>query len=272
MLQDSDEKHVKGKDRRVWAEEHGGIIEDMDDIEAYPWPNPDLLDYALFTEGASLLRGGMKIIAVLGKIFTAAWQLVGFERFCELSALDPDFILELIQRIGSLQVDVFKRVIELESVGAAWIPDDIAFRSGTMLSPEWFIQMIFPYYHEMASMARSLDKPIIYHSDGDLTSMLDTIIRTGFHALHPIEPESMDIYQIREQVQSQLCLVGNISVNTLSVGTAEEIRALVKDRLTRLGYAGAYCVGSSNSVPNYVPFDNYLTLLEASAEHGRIDI
>jgi uroporphyrinogen decarboxylase len=62
--------------------------------------------------------------------------------------------------------------------------------------------------------------------------------------------------------------VGNISVNTLSIGSSAEIRALVKDRVTRLRYEAAYCLGSSNSVPNYVPFESYLTLLEAGSEHA----
>ena len=33
---------------------------------------------------------------------------------------------------------------------------------------------------------------------------------------------------------------------------------------------GAYCVGSSNSVPNYVPLVNYEAMMAASAEFGRI--
>jgi uroporphyrinogen decarboxylase len=153
-----------------------------------------------------------------------------------------------------------------EEVGAFWIPDDIAFRSGTLLAPRWFAERIFPYYRRMAQGCRQADKPIIYHSDGDLSAMIDTIRQTGFHALHPIEPESMDIYALRRQVGKKLCLVGNICVNTLSIGSPEQIRALVKDRIERLGHGGAYCVGSSNSVPNYVPVGNYRLMLETSAE------
>lgn len=39
-----------------------------------------------------------------------------------------------------------------------------------------------------------------------------------------------------------------------ATSSLREIRKLVKDRVINLGYQGAYCVGSSNSVPNYVPF------------------
>ena len=68
----------------------------------------------------------------------------------------------------------------------------------------------------------------------------------------------------------KLCLLGNIRVHTLSTGTPREIRELVKDRVVNLGHKGAYCAGSSNSVPNYVPPTNYKVMLAACAEYGRI--
>ena len=270
LVRDSAQRHVQGKDRRVWADEHEGLIHDQQALEAFPWPNPEALDYGPFLDSAVALKPGMKLVAVLGKIFTAAWQLVGFERFCELSVLEPGFVAALTRRVGEIQFEVFRRLITLEPVGAVWIPDDIAFRTGTLLPPDWFRRHVFPFYREMTALARKLDKPVIYHSDGDLTPVLDDILAAGFAALHPIEPESMDIYALRERVGRRLCLVGNISVNTLSIGSAAEIRTLVKDRITRLGYDGAYCVGSSNSVPNYVPLENYLTMLETAAQYAPV--
>ena len=264
-LHDSDERHFAGKDQRVWADEHGGIVHDRESLESYPWPEAGTVDYSPLTETANHLRDGMKLIAVLGKIFTASWQLVGFVRFCELTYNDPELIADLTARVGRLQVEVFERVIQDDNVGAVWIPDDIAFHTGLLLEPDWFREHVFPYYREMTTIAGRLEKPVIYHSDGNLFPVLDDIRNAGFDALHPIEPESMDIYALRDIVGKELCLVGNISVNTLSIGSIAEIKELVRDRVTRLGHAGAYCVGSSNSVPNYVPADNYLAMLEAGA-------
>ena len=139
-----------------------------------------------------------------------------------------------------------------------------------MLPPKWFVEKLFPWYREMTAMCRAAGKPFIYHSDGDMNAMIDTIIDSGINALHPIEPESMDIYALRERVGKRLCLLGNIRVHTLATGTPAEVRELVKDRVLRLGHQGAYCVGSSNSVPNYVKMENYRAMLETSAEYGAI--
>ncbi|MBN2583723.1 MAG: hypothetical protein JXL80_11710 [Planctomycetes bacterium] len=267
----SADKHFKGKDDRVWADEHGGAIATVQDLEAYPWPDPAAIDYSPLADARKLLKPGMKLIAILGKVFTAAWQLLGFERFCELTYDDPALVEQLVRRIGDIQLAVFKRTIEFDTVGAVWVPDDIAYHTGTMLPPPWFIKHVFPYYRAMGRICREAGKPFIYHSDGDMNCMLDEIMAAGFNALHPIEPESMDIYEVRKRVGRKLCLLGNIRVHTLSTAKAPEIRELVKNRVLNLGHEGAYCVGSSNSVPNYVPLENYKTMLQTSAEFGVID-
>jgi len=265
------ERHVEGRDKRVWADEHSGRINNREDLESFSWPKPEKLDYSPFIKAQRSLRPGMKIIAVLGKIFTAAWELMGLENFSLTMYDDPEFIDDLIERIGNIQLEVLKKIVQIDTVGAVWIPDDIAYHTNTMVSEEWLKTKIFPYYKKMADICKQVDKPLIYHSDGNLTKMLDTIIKTGFDALHPIEPESMDIYEVRNKIGKKLCLVGNIRVHILATQSPEKIRELVKDRVINLGHKGAYCVGSSNSVPNYVPLENYKTMLQASADFGCID-
>lgn len=267
---DTDDQHFQGKDKRVWADQHTGVINSFDDFTKFPWPDPKTLDYSPFIKAGSYLKGGMKIIAILGKIFTAAWELTGLEKFSEFMHDNPKLIDKLVDHIGSIQLQVCEKVVRFDNVGAIWVPDDIAYHTGTMVNPQWLKNRIFPYYKKMSELCRSAGKPFIYHSDGDLTCMLDTIIDSGFNALHPIEPESMDIYEVRKKVGKKLCLLGNIRVHTLSTGTRQEIRDLVKDRIYNLGKQGAYCVGSSNSVPNYIPIANYREMLLTSAEYGKI--
>ncbi len=256
--------------RRVWAEEHTGVIQSRADIESYPWPDPETMDYSDFLDKARYLKPGMKLISVLGKIFTTTWQLFGFEKFSEMLYDNPSLIHELLARVADIQIRILKKVIPMDFVGAVCISDDVAYGSGPMVSPIWLKDRIFPFYRQMAEICRSAGKPFLYHSDGDMTSLLETVLETGFNALHPIEPESMDIDQVRQRVGKQLCLLGNIRVHSLAAGTPQEIAALVKDRLVRLGYQGAYCVGSSNSIPDYVPLENYKAMLQTSAQYGKI--
>jgi uroporphyrinogen decarboxylase len=264
------EKQFSGKDKRFWAEEHTGRINNISDIEDFPWPDPEKLDFSPFHKAGANLKPGMKTIAVLGKIFTAAWGLMGLENFSLAMYDNKELVDKLIEKIGDIQVAALKRIIELDSVGALWIPDDIAYHTGLMLPGEWIKSKVFTYYKQMAEISHNFNKPVIYHSDGNLNDIINAIIETGFDALHPIEPESMDIYELRGKIEKKLCLIGNIRVHSLATEEPAAIKELVKDRLINFGYNGAYCLGSSNSVPNYVPFENYMTMLTTSAEYGKI--
>ena len=269
FVRPSDERHFQGMDDRVWADT-AGVIATHEDLARYPFPDVDALDYSPFSQAQVHLRPGMKVISVLGKIFTAAWMLMGMERFFEAVYTQPDLVRELIDRIGTAQVRAAEKIAPMAAVGAFWMPDDIAYHSGPMLAPDWLDRNVFSYYRRIVAICHAAGKPVIYHSDGDLTRMLDVILDCGFDGLHPIEPESMDVYELRERVGRRLCLVGNIRVHTLSVGTPGEVRELVRDRIERLGHDGAYMVGASNSVPNYIPFENYLARLHASEAFGAV--
>jgi uroporphyrinogen decarboxylase len=260
-------RHFQGKDERTWAEEHSGIIKDRKDIENFPWPDVKNLDFSDFEKARRLLPEGMKVIGVCGKIFVATWMLLGFERFAVLSYENPLLVNELMHRIGEIQVAVCRRMIELEIVGGVWIPDDVAYHSGTVMSPVWLNENLFPYYRKMGKLAREADKFLIYHSDGNISAILDLIAESGFNALHPIEPESMDILQVRKKAGRRLSLIGNICVHTLATGTREQVHNLVKERIETLGSETGYALGSSNSVPNYVPVDNYREMLKTNAEY-----
>lgn len=270
LVADGGDKHFQGADRRVWADEHSGVINSHADLEAFAWPDPERLDYSPLREARKLLPKGMKLIAILGKVFTASWQLMGFDNFCLKLRDEPRLVADLARRVGEIQLEVCRKVLQADTVGAVWVPDDVAYHSGPMVSPVWLKEHVFSHYRKMGAMCRAAGKPFIYHSDGDMSLLIDEIIDCGFNALHPIEPESMDIYDLRRRVGHKLCLLGNIRVHSLATESPAAIRELVKDRVTRLGHEGAYCVGSSNSIPNYVPIENYKAMLQASADFGRI--
>jgi uroporphyrinogen decarboxylase len=42
----------------------------------------------------------------------------------------------------------------------------------------------------------------------------------------------------------------------------------VRFNIENVGFNGGYCVGSGNSIPEYVKYENYLALLEAAREYG----
>ena len=95
---------------------------------------------------------------------------------------------------------------------------------------------------------------------------MDRIIDCGVNALHPIEPKAMNIAEVKKRYGNQLCLIGNIDVDLLSRGTTTEIRDNVHENVEEVGKDGGYCVGSGNSIPEYVKLENYKAMIDTVKE------
>jgi len=256
--------------RQHWLQEQNGPIASLRDIEAYPWPEVEEADFSQFAEAAAALPTGMKTIAWEGDIFTRVWAWMGYERFCCALADDPTVVEALFQRVGELVSGLFARAVEQPKVGAVWLTDDIAYASGLMVSPWVLRRFLFPWYRHIADLCQSKGLPFLYHSDGRLWEVMEDLIACGFCALHPVEPKAMDILEVKRRYGRRLALIGNVEVGeTLVRGRPGKVREEVHEKIAALAPGGGYCIASSNSIPNYVPYENFLAMLEAAWEFGK---
>jgi uroporphyrinogen decarboxylase len=138
-----------------------------------------------------------------------------------------------------------------------------------MFSPCFLKNSFFPKLKRLGEGCRKRGIPLLYHTDGDITQVLDDIIEAGVHALHPIDPTGMDIYETKKKVAGKLCIIGNVDVDLLLRGTPAEIGEDTRTHLKRLGPGGGYVLGSSNSIPRTIPPENYRAMLETALQYGK---
>jgi uroporphyrinogen decarboxylase len=258
--------------RRRWASEGKGLIRDWADLERYPVPSLDDIDFAYFDAAGEHLPDGMGVIGAWGDIFTYAWEAMGFEEFCFALYERPKFVAHLFTQLGQLAVRICDALVSYEIVKAFWFSDDIAYRTGFLVSPAVYRQHLFPWLKQMGDICRKARLPFLYHSDGVLWKALDDLVDCGVCGLHPVEPIAMDIREVKRRYGDRLCLVGNVEVDTLSRGTPEQVREEVRALLRQVAPGGGYCLGSSNTVPNYARLENYRAMLEEAWELGRYPI
>jgi uroporphyrinogen decarboxylase len=245
-------------------------IKTLRDYEAFPWKDPRTLDYSILDKAAKQLPDGMKIVSGEGGMFSFSWMLMGMDRFCLEWADESTFAKYVLNRVCETILEINKQIIEHPAVGALWLGDDLAFGTGTFMSPHWFRKHIFPVYKEIGEMCNRKGKPFIFHSDGNLMQVIDDLIGIGINALHPIEPLAMDIVEIKHTYGSKLALIGNIDlVHTLPYGTEEEIYSEVRDRIRTVGSNGGYVVSSANSIPAHIPLQNFITMLNVVHDCGK---
>jgi len=248
---------------RKWATENNGLISTRSDLENFRFPSINDFSYENFEKVKELLPEGMGVIGQYGDIFTMTWEMMGFETFSFALFEDPELIEDLNNKVGELVLSMFRYFAESDAVDAIWYSDDIAYAGGLLVSPAVLKQFFFPWLKKIGDLAKNAGKPLIYHSDGILYDVMDDLIECGVDAIHPIEPKAMNIAEVKQRYGDKLCLIGNVDVDILARGTAGEIEKIIKENIESAGYNGGYCVGSGNSIPEYVNYENYLAMLRA---------
>lgn len=251
---------------RKWASESNGVITNLEDFEKYTFPSTSDFDYTNFEKVKALLPEGMGVVGQYGDIFTMTWEMMGFESFSIALFEDEELIKTLNDRLGELVISMFEYLAQSDVVDAIWYSDDIAYTNSLMVSPQVLDKYFFPWLKIIGDLAKKYNKPLIYHSDGILYDVMDKIIGCGVDALHPIEPKAMNIADVKQRYGDKLCLIGNIDVDLLSRGTVSEIRENVYKNIELAGNDGGYCVGSGNSIPEYVKLENYIAMIETVKE------
>jgi len=226
---------------------------------------PMLESYSRAVEGTDV-----GLFVLTGTLFTGIYQhVVGFEDFMVMIYTDRAFIEELLDA----SAEFHRRIVEFlcqYPLDVLYIGDDVAYRSGLFIRPEDFLDLWVERMSYAIQPARDKGIPLIFHSDGTVYDILDTVIDMGFRALNPIEPYGMDIYEVKRRWGDRIALMGNLDIaGSLAFGTPDDVVADTKEHLERLMPGGGYIAASSHSVMDHIPTENYLAMVNTVHEHGR---
>jgi uroporphyrinogen decarboxylase len=147
--------------------------------------------------------------------------------------------------------------------------DDFAFKSGLMFSPEVFKEYMVPRYR------RVLEKvtiPWVLHSDGNITKVVDVLIDLGVAGIHPNEKGATDIRAMKRDYGDRVCLLGNVDLNLLGMGSPEEVDREVRELIRDVGPGGGYVLTSGNSLASYLKPECVLAMSEAVKKYGHYPI
>jgi uroporphyrinogen-III decarboxylase len=112
-------------------------------------------------------------------------------------------------------------------------------------------------------VAKKMTKPWAFHSDGDLTTILEDLLSLGMNALHPIQPGAMDIFELKKEIGDRVCLMGNVDLHLLANGTGKQVEEEVFHLARICGREGGYMLSSSNSITDWVKPENMVAMGEA---------
>ena len=210
------------------------------------------------------------VTVIFGSFFQTAYEfLFKMHDFMLLIYDDPDFIEDILEISTEYWVKFVKAVIK-EGVDFMFHADDIAYKSGLFIRPEILKPMWLPKVRRIFEPILNAGLPILFHSDGKLDEIMDDLIDTGITCLHPMDPYSIDYRDYKKRYGNRIALQGNIDIeNPLVEGTPEDVERDVKEHMEVLKPGGGYICGSSHSIVNYIPHENFIAMLNAIHKYGR---
>jgi len=214
---------------------------------------------------------GVGVIANFTSFFDSAMLAVGVsDALCMFHDNRP-FLENLMDTLLEHQESVMRAVCDrfADDLALVMINDDVAHNSGLMVHPEIFVEIFSRRMKRLLAPAQEHGKLILMHTDGKMDQALPILYEIGFDAVNPIEPESNDIFELREHWAGKLAFVGNIPTTLLAYGSREEIEEKVREYCVRLAQGGGYVLSSSTSIMEGIPPENFAVMIQAAHKYGR---
>ena len=254
-------EHYVGGSVKTWA--------DLDKLEP-PVPLAEQLGY-LERYLRAAQGTGVGVFANFTSFFDSAMLAIGVTDSLYMFVDNRPFLERLMDILLDHQRKVVRAVCDRFAGDLAFVlvNDDIAHNAGMMIHPTLFMELFPHRMKRLITPAKEHDKLVALHTDGKMDKVLPILYDIGFDIVHPIEPESNDIFQIKQQWGDKLAFVGNIPTPLLAYGTQEQIEETVREYCIKLGPGGGNVIGSSTSIMEGIPPENFSAMTRAVHKYGR---
>jgi uroporphyrinogen decarboxylase len=165
-----------------------------------------------------------------------------------------EYLIALTRSWGALGVD------------AMYFTDDWGTQTSLMISPAMWRSYFKDLYRKLFDEVHRLGMQVIFHSCGNVMSIVPDLIDVGLDVLDPLQPRAMDVAEVAKRFGRCLSFSGGIDVQNLLVfGSPRQIKDAVRQIIDTLGCpaGGGLIVAPANLVTPEVPLENFRALFEA---------
>ena len=250
-----------------------GVIQSREDFERYPFEELPHLYQQAFYENFQALREvmpeGMKAVGGVGNgIFECVQDLGGYMDLCFLSAEDPELYADLFAKIGQTNLTIWQQFMERFSdiYCVLRFGDDLGFKNNTLLSAEDIRPHVIAQYKPIIDLVHRYQKPFLLHSCGCIFNVMDDLIAAGIDAKHSNEDQIAMFPVWVERYGDHIGNFGGIDTDAVCRLTKPELKEYISDVVAQCKGHGGFAFGSGNSIPDYVPVEQFLAMNEVVRE------
>jgi len=244
-------------------------IKDIKDVYKYQFPSLEIFKPDTIKRWVN--ETDFFVFAQLDGGFNGVYPFFGLTEFLIYSKTNPEEIRYFVNKTIDYWIELVKIIIKAEPDGIL-IGDDMAFKTGTLMSPSSLRELVFPAMkREVKEIKKLTGLPVFLHSDGNLNEIMDDIVDMGFDGVQSLQPSAgMNIEEIKNKYGDKLCLWGNVDLDyLLPSGKPEEIEEKVKWLIKVAGKNGGYILSTCNILTKDVPVENAIAMYETGEKYGK---
>jgi len=238
-------------------------ITDSASADTYNFPDPGIYTAEKLARWKN--ETDRYVCAIIGGTFDNLVPLIGFDTLMMWSIQAPDALEKLAWKAARFNLGLAK-IAAASGVDMLIVADDIAYNSGTFISPVMLRQLFFPALKWLVAEIHNCTNCVCFmHTDGNINAVMDDIVDCGFDGLQSLQPSAgMDIRAVKKKYGDNLCLMGNIDLDYLQPrGTKEQIQNEVKNLARDIGRDGGWILSTCNTLSRAVPFDAAKAMYDA---------
>lgn len=206
-----------------------------------------------------------RIVQLAMLFFERTWFLRGMENILMDFVLHPSFVDELLEGLEAMCMRVIDRLLAEhgDRFDAIGMSDDYGTQRSLLMSPEHWRRFIRPHLARLVARVHGGGKRFYLHSCGHVAPLVADLVEIGVDMLQPLQPEAMDIFELKRNFGRDLCLMGGISTQqTLPHGTPDDVRREIRTCLTHMAKGGGYVMAPAKPILPDVPLENAVALIE----------
>ena len=205
----------------------------------------------------------------VGDLWERATFMRGMEQILLDLALSPRFVEELLRGLTDYILQTMEILFACYRFDGIALSDDYGTQRGMLMSPGHWRRFIKPLLAEIYACAKRHGRTVFHHSCGNIVPIIGELIDIGLDILHPIQPEAMDVFWLKQQFGARLTFCGGLRTqDLLPRGTPQQVRDEVKRLKDVMGENGGYILEPGITLQADVPLANLLAMIEEARALG----
>ena len=227
-------------------------------------------DYETFAASVRHLRENTDayiLVEIWTSDFEKAYNARGIQNFLADMAGEPEFAKRLLDFITEKNLTYLRKIVETPGIDGVLLGNDWGSQRDMLMSPKVWRELLAPGAKREYDVIRGAGLDLWIHSCGNIRQIIPDLIDMGAQVLNPIQPECMDVYELKDTFGNRMTFWGGISTQqTLPFGTEEDVEAETRRVTAYMSRGGGYILAAGQGIQADVPYGNLCRFIDVANE------